>query len=90
MSYGYVPLQELIITYPVYGKQMYTWGLVRWGRLAEEIQKYKKECVDFFLLFDGREALDVSYATPIGCLVEDKVWSFDIFISKLGIVEDKM
>ena len=55
MSYGYVPLQELIITYPVYGKQMYTWGLVRWGRLAEEIQNCEKKLlILFFSLMEGR------------------------------------
>ena len=69
---------------------MHTWGFMRRGRLVEELQIYEKECVDFLILSSGRQILDVSYATTIRCLVEDKVWSFDIFISKLGIVEDKM
>ena len=34
----------LRILYPIYGKQVYTWGFVRWGRLAEVIQNYEKEC----------------------------------------------
>ena len=49
------------------------WGFVRWGRLAEEMQNYEKGCIDFFLLCDGRQVLDVSYATTIRCLVEDQV-----------------
>ena len=65
----------LRMLYHVYGKQIYTWCFVRWGRLAEEKLNYEKECVDFLLLCDGRQVLDVSYATTIGCLVEDKVWS---------------
>ena len=32
----------------------------------------KKKCVDFLLLSDGRQAQDISYATTIRCLVEDK------------------
>ena len=51
------------------------WGFVRWGRLAKEIQNYEKGCIDFHLLCDGRYVLDVSYATTIRCLVEDKFWS---------------
>ena len=39
----------LRMLYPIYGKQVYTWGFVRWGRLAKEIQNYEKECVDFLL-----------------------------------------
>ena len=38
--------------YPVYGKQICTWGSVRWGRLVEEIHNYEKECAYFLLLFD--------------------------------------
>ena len=60
--------------YLVYGKQMYTWGFVRWGRFAEEIHNYENECVDFLILSDGRQILDISYATTICCLVENKVW----------------
>ena len=43
--------------------------------MAEEIQNYEYECVDFLLLSNGRHVLDVSYNTTIHCLVEDKVWS---------------
>ena len=35
--------------YLIYGKQVYTWNLVKWGRLAEEIQNYENEYVDFLL-----------------------------------------
>ena len=65
----------LRILYPIYGKQVYTWGFVRWGRLAEEIQNYERDYVDFLLLSDGRHVLEVSYTTTIRCLEEDKVWS---------------
>ena len=64
----------LRILYPIYGKQVYTWGFVRWGRLVEEIQIYDKEYVELFLLSNGRHVFDVSYTT-IRCLEEDKVWS---------------
>ena len=63
----------LRILYPVYGKQMYMWGFVRWGGLVEEIHNDEEECVDFLLLYDGRQGLDVSYATTICCLVEDNI-----------------
>ena len=65
----------LRILYHVYGNQVYTWGFVRWGRLADEIQNYEKECLEFLLLSDGRQVLDVSNTTTIGCLVENRVWS---------------
>ena len=65
----------LRMLYPIYCKQVYTWGFVRWGRLAKEIQNYEKEYVDFLLLSDGRHVLEVSYTTTIRCLEEDKVWS---------------
>ena len=65
----------LRILNPIYGKQVYTWGFVRWGRLTEEIQNYERDCVDFLLLFDGRHILEASYTTPIHCFEEDKVWS---------------
>ena len=65
----------LRVLYPIYGKQVYTWGFVRWGRLAEEIHNYEKEYVDFLLLSNGRHVLEVSYTTTIRCLEEDKVWS---------------
>ena len=61
--------------YLIYGKHVYAWGFVRWGRLAKEIQNYEKEYVDFLLLSDGRHVLEVSYTTTIRCLEEDKVWS---------------
>ena len=65
----------LRMLYSIYGKQVYTWGFVTWGRLAQEIQNYEKEYVDFLLLSVGRHVLEVSYTTRIHCLKEDKVWS---------------
>ena len=65
----------LRMLYPIYGKHVYTWGFVRWGRLAKEIHNYEKKYVDFLLLFDGRHVLEVSYTTKIRCLEEDKVQS---------------
>ena len=50
----------LRILYPIYGKHVYTWVFVRWGRLAKEIQNYEKEYVDFLLLSDGRHVLEAS------------------------------
>ena len=44
----------LRMLYPIYGRQVYTWGFVRWGRLAKEIQNYEKEYGEFLLLSDGR------------------------------------
>ena len=54
---------------------LHLWDFVRWGRLAEEIQNYEKEYVDFLFLSDGRYVLEVPYTIPIHCLEEDKVWS---------------
>ena len=62
----------LRILYPIYGKQVYTWGFVRWGRLAEELQNYEKAYVDFLLLSDGRHVLEVSYTTTFCCLKETR------------------
>ena len=50
----------LRILYPIYGKHVYTWGFVRWGRLAEEIRHYETDFVDFLLLSDGRNVLEAS------------------------------
>ena len=65
----------LRMLYPIYGKQVCTWGFVRQGRLTNEIQNYEKENVYFLLLSDKRHVLEVSYTTTIPCLEEDKVWS---------------
>ena len=59
--------------YPIYGKHVYTWGFVRWRRLAEEMHNYEKRYADFLLLFDGRRVLEVSYPSKIHSLEENKV-----------------
>ena len=50
-------------------------GFCEMGWLAKERHNSEKDGVDFCLLSDGRQVLDVSYTTTIHCLVEDKVWS---------------
>ena len=79
----------LRILYLVYGKQMYTWGSVRRGRLAKEIQNYEKECWFSSSLW---------WKASIGCLLfynnplfgKGQGLVYDIFFSNLGIVEGKM
>ena len=65
----------LRMLYPIYGRQVYTWGFVRWGRLAKEIQNYEKEYGEFLLLSDGRHVVEIFDITSIHCLEEDMVWS---------------
>ena len=60
--------------YPMYDKQVYNWGFVRWARLVEEIHNYEKEYIDFLLLSNGRHVMEASYTTPIHCLENDEVW----------------
>ena len=61
--------------YPMYDKQVYNWGFVRWARLVEEIHNYEKEYIDFLLLSNGRHVLEVPYPSTIRRLEENKVWS---------------
>ena len=61
--------------YPIYGRQVYTWGFVRWGRLAKEIQHYEKEYGEFLLLSNGRHVVEIFDITSINCLEKDMVWS---------------
>ena len=57
----------------IYGKRVYKWGFVRWGRFAKEIQNYENKYIDFLILSYGRNILEFSYTTTICCLEEDKV-----------------
>ena len=65
----------LRMLYPIYGRHLYTWGFVRWGRLAKEIQNYEKEYGEFLLLSDGRHVVEIFDITSIHCLEQDMVWS---------------
>ena len=75
----------LRILYIIHGKQVYTWGFVRRGRLAKEIQNYENEYVDY--LKTCIEGL-LSFNNPLFGRGQGLV--YDLFFSSLGIVESNM